>query len=245
MILKIENLHVKVEGEMILKGVDLEVQENEVVAIMGPNGSGKSTLVNTIMGNEKYEVVEGDVIFNGESIKDLPTNERAKKGIFVSFQHPPEIEGVRYVNFLPMILSKYHPDDRSTIVSLRKRMIEIFKKVELEEDFLNRYINGGFSGGERKKSEIAQMLFVKPKLVLLDEVDSGLDVDALKIVADAINTLRGEGTTFVIITHYPRILHHVKPDAVHVLMDGKLIASGDMDLATRIEEKGYEVVTER
>ncbi len=244
MILKVENLHVSVPGKgKVLKGVDLEVERSSVVAIMGPNGSGKSTLVNAIMGNETYEVLDGEIVFEGESILDLPTSERAKRGIFVSFQHPPEIEGVRYSSFLPMILSRYHPEDRSSIVKLRKRMVEVFESVGLGEEFVHRHINVGFSGGEMKKSEIAQMLFVEPKLAILDEIDSGLDVDALKVVSRAINSLRERGTTFVMITHYPRILHHVEPDVVHVLVDGRISMSGGMDLAMRIEEEGYEVVT--
>ena len=243
MVLEIEDLRVKIkEGGEILKGVDLKVEKGDVVAIMGPNGSGKSTLVNAVMGSDSYEITGGDIRFEGRSIKDLPTHERAKLGIFVSFQNPPDIEGVRYVNFLPMVLMKYHPDDRSTILDLRKKMVGVFERVGLSEDFLNRYLNAGFSGGERKKSEIAQMIFLKPKLAILDEIDSGLDVDALKVISKVIRDLNESGVSFMIITHYPRLLHHIGVSRVYVLMDGEIVAEGDGSLAFEIEEKGYEVV---
>ncbi len=241
--LEIKDLSVKVESEKeILSGVNLSIEEAKVVAVMGPNGSGKSTLVNAIMGNKDYEISSGKIILDGEDITDLPTHERAKRGIFASFQNPPEINGVRYASFLPMALQKIHPDDKSTIVQLRNKMVEIFKRVGLGEEFISRYVNVGFSGGERKRAEIAQMIFLKPRYALLDEIDSGLDVDALNSIAKAILEMKENGTGFLIITHFSRILHLVKPDEVLVLKNGKIVESGDMDLVADIEEKGYEVV---
>ncbi len=241
--LEIKDLKVSLEdGEQILKGLNLKVKKGQVVSIMGPNGSGKSTLARVIMGDDRYNVDEGDIIFEGESIRDLPPHERAKRGIFVSFQNPPEIEGVRFVSFIPMVLSKLRPDDKRTVVKLRKDMVEVFKKVGLDEDFISRHINVGFSGGERKKAEIAQLYMIKPKLAILDEIDSGLDVDSLARICEMINELRKEGMTFILITHYPRILHHVEPDVVHVLLDGKVVATGGMDLALEIEREGYKAV---
>jgi Fe-S cluster assembly ATP-binding protein len=242
-LLRTENLSVRVkEGEEILKGIDITVKPSKVVVIMGPNGSGKSTLVNAIMGNEKYELTSGRILLDDEDITHLPTHERAKKGIFVSFQNPPEIKGVRFVTFLPMALQKFHPDDKSNIFQLRKNMVEVFKKVGLSEEFISREMNVGFSGGERKRAEMAQMLFLKPRYALLDEIDSGLDVDALRNISSAINEIKKEGTGFLIITHFARILHYVKPDEVLILKNGEIVARGDLNLALKVEERGYEVV---
>jgi len=241
--LKIRDLVARLEdGEEILKGVNIDVSSGEIVAIMGPNGSGKSTLVNVIMGNEKYEVVDGDILFEGESIKDLPTHERAKKGIYVSFQNPPEIEGVRLSSFIPMVLQRFHPEDNTSIPKLRKMMKETFEMVGLGESFLSRHINVGFSGGERKRAEIAQLYIVKPKLAILDEIDSGLDVDALKIISKMINDLKAYGTSFLLITHNPRLIHYIDVSKVYILVDGRIVKEGEKPLALEIEEEGYEAV---
>ncbi len=242
--LKIEKLKARLRetGEEILKGVDIEVGKGKIVAIMGPNGSGKSTLVNVIMGNEKFEVISGKIEFDGQDITDLPTHERAKKGIYVSFQHPPEVDGVRLASFIPMVLQKYHPDDDTPIPKLRKMMGETFKRVGLDESFLKRHINVGFSGGEKKRAEVAQLYIIKPKLAILDEIDSGLDVDALKAISSMITELRNSGIGFLLITHYPRLLHHLDVDEVKVMVDGRIVKSGGIDLALEIEDKGYEAV---
>ena len=241
--LEVKDLHVKVkDGETVLKGIDLRIEPGKLVAVMGPNGSGKSTLVNAIMGNEKYEVTRGGVFLDGGDITTLPTHERAKLGIFASFQNPPEIKGVRFATFLPMALQKIHPEDDSNIVQLRKMMVEAFERVGLSGDFVSREMNVGFSGGERKRAEVAQMIFLKPRYALLDEIDSGLDVDALKSIASVIKKLKEDGTGFLLITHFARILHHVEPDEVLVLKDGRIVDRGDMSLALKIEELGYEVV---
>ncbi len=241
--LKVKDLVVRLEdGGEILKGINIDVGNSEIVVIMGPNGSGKSTLVNVIMGNEKYEVVDGDILFEGESIKDLPTHERAKKGIYVSFQNPPEIEGVRLSSFIPMVLQRFHPEDNTSIPKLRKMMKESFEMVGLDESFLSRHINVGFSGGEKKRAEIAQLYIVKPKLAILDEIDSGLDVDALKVISKIINDLKESETSFLLITHNPRLIHHIDVSKVYVLVDGRVVKEGDKQLAFEIEDKGYEAV---
>ncbi|MCD6449085.1 MAG: Fe-S cluster assembly ATPase SufC [Thermotogaceae bacterium] len=241
--LEVKNLAVKLEdGEEILKGVNIDVGDKEIVVIMGPNGSGKSTLVNAIMGNEKYKVIDGDILFEGKSIKDLPTHERAKRGIYVSFQNPPEIEGIRLSSFIPMVLQRFHPEDNTSIPKLRKLMKESFEIVGLNESFLSRYINVGFSGGEKKRAEMAQLYIVKPKLAILDEIDSGLDVDALKVISKIINDLKESGTSFLLITHNPRLLHHIEDSRVYVMVNGMILKEGDKSLAFEVEEKGYEAV---
>ncbi len=242
--LRVEKLFAKIRGEdkEILKGVGIEVGKGEIVAIMGPNGSGKSTLVNVIMGNEKYVVTSGKVFLEDEDITSLAPHERAKKGLYVSFQHPPEIDGIRLASFIPMVLQRYHPEDDTPVPKLRKEMGETFKRVGLGSEFLKRHINVGFSGGEKKRAEVAQLYIVKPKVAILDEIDSGLDVDALRVIANMINELKDRGTSFLIITHYPRLLHHLSVDRVHVFVDGRIVKSGGMDLALEVEEKGYEAV---
>ncbi len=241
--LSIENLKVKLkEGDEILKGIDITIGDGEIVAVMGPNGSGKSTLVNAIMLNDKYEITEGKIILDGEDITHLPAHEKAKRGIFVSFQNPPEIEGVRYSSFIPMALQRIKPEDDRPIPKLQKDMVGTFKKVGLNEVFLNRYINVGFSGGERKRAEVAQMILFKPKVAILDEIDSGLDVDALKVISNAITELQKNGTSFLLITHYPRLLHHLDVSKVYVLINGRIVKSDGKELAYEVEEHGYEVV---
>ncbi|WP_426656773.1 ABC transporter ATP-binding protein [Fervidobacterium islandicum] len=243
MLLQVKDLVAKLreEEKIILKGVNLEIGRGEVHAIMGPNGSGKSTLANVIMGNPKYEVVSGDILFEGESILDLRTDERAQKGIMMTFQNPYEIEGVKLDQLLLIAYRKLHGEDK-TFFQLDKEMKGLLNEVGLPTEFLERFVNLGFSGGERKKGEILQARFLKPKLLILDEIDSGLDVDALRIVAEQINKLRAEGTSLLIITHYARILNYIDVDKVHVYVDGKVALTGDKSLAYEVEETGYAIV---
>ncbi|ANE42296.1 MAG: Fe-S cluster assembly ATPase SufC [Fervidobacterium sp.] len=241
--LQVKDLVAKLRDEekVILKGVNLEIGAGEVHAIMGPNGSGKSTLANVIMGNPKYEVISGDILFEGESILDLRTDERAQKGIMMTFQNPYEIEGVKLDQLLLIAYRKLHGEDK-TFFQLDKEMKALLNEVGLPSEFLERFVNLGFSGGERKKGEILQARFLKPKLLILDEIDSGLDVDALRIVAEQINKLKEEGTSLLIITHYARILNYLDVDKVHVYVDGKIALTGDKSLAYEVEETGYAIV---
>jgi len=243
MLLQVKDLVAKLSesDKVILKGVNLEINPGEVHAIMGPNGSGKSTLANVIMGNPKYEVVSGDVLFEGESILELRTDERAQRGIMMTFQNPYEIEGVKLDQLLLIAYRKLHGEDK-TFFQLDKEMKSILNDVSLPSEFLERFVNLGFSGGERKKGEILQARFLKPKLLILDEIDSGLDVDALRIVASQINKLKEEGTSLLIITHYARILNYLDVDKVHVYVDGKVALTGDKSLAYEVEETGYAIV---
>ncbi|WP_448375808.1 Fe-S cluster assembly ATPase SufC [Fervidobacterium sp.] len=243
MLLQVRDLVAKLseEDKVILKGVSLEIGSGEVHAIMGPNGSGKSTLANVIMGNPKYEVVSGDILFEGESILELRTDERAQKGIMMTFQNPYEIEGVKLDQLLLISYRKLHGEDK-TFFQLDKEMKRLLNDVGLPNEFLERFVNLGFSGGERKKGEILQARFLKPKLLILDEIDSGLDVDALRIVAEQINKLREEDTSLLIITHYARILNYLDVDKVHVYVDGKVAMTGDKSLAYEVEETGYAIV---
>jgi Fe-S cluster assembly ATP-binding protein len=243
MLLQVKDLVAKLRDEekVILKGVNLEIGAGEVHAIMGPNGSGKSTLANVIMGNPKYEVISGDILFEGESILDLRTDERAQKGIMMTFQNPYEIEGVKLDQLLLIAYRKLHGEDK-TFFQLDKEMKALLNEVGLPSEFLERFVNLGFSGGERKKGEILQARFLKPKLLILDEIDSGLDVDALRIVAEQINKLKEEGTSLLIITHYARILNYLDVDKVHVYVDGKVALTGDKSLAYEVEETGYAIV---
>ncbi|APT73138.1 ABC transporter ATP-binding protein [Thermosipho melanesiensis] len=241
--LEVKNLYASVRDEdiKILKGVNLEIGQDELHAIMGPNGSGKSTLANVIMGNPRYKIDEGDIIFEGESIKDLTSDERAKKGIFMTFQNPYEIEGVKFNNFLLTSYRKIHGDDDSYKI-LNERIQSILEELVVSDNFLNRFLNVGFSGGEKKKGEILQARFLSPKLLILDEIDSGLDVDALRIVAAQINKIRKSGTSILIITHYKRILNYLDVDKVHVYTDGRIVRSGDFSLADEVEQKGYSTI---
>jgi len=240
--LKIEDLSVGIEDKIILKNINLNLNAGEFHVIMGRNGTGKSTLANVLAGSEDYKIKSGDIIFNNHSILDIPASERAAKGIFLSFQYPVAIPGVNSMHFL-----------RSALNSIRKAngknelepgiFIKIFKEklkiVGLEENFTRRAVNEGFSGGEKKRFEILQMLILEPKLIILDETDSGLDIDALKIISDGINNYKNSKTSFLLITHYHRILQYLKPDFVHVLLDGKIVKTGDEDLALRLEKDGY------
>ena len=243
MLLDIKNLKARTrEGKKeILKGVDLKIDSGEIHVIMGPNGSGKSTLANVIMGNPKYEVTEGEILLEGNSIMDLSTDKRAKLGIFLAFQNPLEIPGVKFSQFLVSSYRNLHGEDK-TIFELNEEIEKLAHRVSLDENHLGRYINVGFSGGEKKKGEILQARFLKPKLVILDEIDSGLDVDSVKTVSSMIEEMAEEGIAFILITHYRRILNFVKPDVVHIYLDGRIVESGGIELADLIEEKGYSVV---
>ena len=241
--LKIEDLHVSIEGKEILKGVSLEVKKGEIHAIMGPNGSGKSTLSSVIAGNEDYVVTKGNIYFNNENIEDLSPDERAHKGIFMSFQYPVEIPGVSVTNFIKTAINsnlKAKGLKEMPANEMLKKIREKANLLEIDSKFLSRSLNEGFSGGEKKRNEIFQMAMLDPKLAILDETDSGLDIDALRIVASGVNKLKNKDNATVIITHYQRLLDHIIPDYVHVLQGGKIAKSGDKNLALQLEEKGYD-----
>ena len=240
--LSIENLHASVEGKEILKGINLEIKAGEVHAIMGPNGSGKSTLSQVLAGNDAFEVTEGEVTLNGDNLLDLETEERAREGIFLAFQYPVEIPGVSNLQFLRTAVNamrKHKGQDEMNAAEFMKLAKEVSKQVDLDPAFLKRGVNEGFSGGEKKRNEIMQALLLQPKLAILDETDSGLDIDALKVVSDGVNALRSEDRAILMVTHYQRLLNHIVPDYVHVLAGGKIIKSGGRELALELEEKGY------
>ena len=240
-LLKIEDLHVSVGDKKILDGIDLEVNKGEVHVVMGSNGSGKSTLMNTIMANPVYEVTDGKIFFEGEDITDESVDKRARRGIFMSFQHPDEIPGVKLNDFLR--ISKEQKDGKKpSILAFNKELGKEMADLKLSEDYANRYVNDGFSGGERKKSEILQMKMLNPKLALLDETDSGLDVDAVRIVSKGIKDFLTEDNAVIIITHHRELLANIKADYVHILKDGKIQETGDDSLMDKIEEEGYEWV---
>jgi len=238
-LLELRDLHVAIDDKEIVKGVSLTVNEGEIHALMGPNGSGKSTLANTIMGHPRYSVTGGEVLFRGQNILDLPPDERARRGLFLSFQYPTAIPGVTMVNFLRRAVNSVRGEEMP-VRQFRTLLQEKMKLLKVDEDFARRYVNDGFSGGEKKKAEILQLGVLQPKLALLDETDSGLDVDALRIVAEGVNAVAGPEMGVLLITHYQRILNYIKPDVVHVLADGRLIKSGGADLAKQIEERGYD-----
>ncbi|AEH24573.1 Fe-S cluster assembly ATPase SufC [Pyrococcus yayanosii] len=239
--LKVENLHVRVMGKNILKGVSLELSEGELHVVMGPNGSGKSTLALTIAGHPRYEVVEGRILFEEEDITKMKPEERAKKGIFLSFQHPVEVEGVKVLQFLQRMLKNLRGVDE---VEAYEVIFNAVRELGLDSSILSRELNVGFSGGERKKLEMLQAYLARPKLLILDEPDSGVDVDSLKVIAKVIDRLHNEGTLILLITHYGRILEYLNPKMVHVLKEGKLVASGGLELVKLIEEKGFAAVGE-
>ena len=245
--LTIENLHAQVEGKQILNGIDLDVKAGEVHAIMGPNGSGKSTLSSVIAGHQDYEVNQGTMLLEGEDLADLSPEERAHKGIFLSFQYPVEIPGVSVTNFIKTAINASRKakglEDMAANVMLKK-IREKSSLLEIDSRFLSRSLNEGFSGGEKKRNEIFQMAMLEPKLSILDETDSGLDIDALKIVANGVNKLRSKENAIIVITHYQRLLEYIVPDFVHVLFDGKIVKSGTKDLAVELEEKGYDWIKE-
>ena len=245
--LSIKNLHAKVEDKDILNGINLEVKAGEVHAIMGPNGSGKSTLASIIAGKEEYEITSGDIDLNGESIEELSAEERAHKGIFLSFQYPVEIPGVSVTNFIKTAINetrKAKGQDEMPAKEMLKLLKDKSSLLEIDRKFLSRSINDGFSGGEKKRNEIFQMAMLEPSLSILDETDSGLDIDALKIVANGVNKLKSKNNAVIIITHYQRLLDYIFPDHVHVLYDGKIVKSGNKDLALELEAKGYDWIKE-
>lgn len=245
--LKINNLHANVEDKEILKGLNLEIKAGEVHAIMGPNGSGKSTLASVIAGKEDYEVTQGDIILEGEDIGELAPEERAHKGVFLSFQYPVEIPGVSVTNFIKTAINetrKARGLEDMPANEMLKLIREKSEMLEIDRKFLSRSLNEGFSGGEKKRNEIFQMAMLEPKLAILDETDSGLDIDALRIVANGVNKLKSKDNAVVVITHYQRLLEYIVPDYVHVLMDGKIVKSGGKELALELEEKGYDWIKE-
>jgi Fe-S cluster assembly ATP-binding protein len=241
--LEIRNLHVSIENKEILKGLTLTLPQGEVHAIMGPNGTGKSTLAYTLMGHPSYQVTEGEVIFKGKNILEMSPDERARFGLFLAFQYPVAIPGVTVANFLRTAVNA--ADKGIPIPEFRKIVKEKMEFLKMDPSFAGRYLNDGFSGGEKKRAEILQMAVLKPEIALLDETDSGLDIDALRIVSEGVNALRGPDLGVLVITHYQRILNYIKPDHVHVMMDGRIVESGGSDLALHLEEHGYEWVREK
>jgi len=240
--LQIKNLHASVDGKAILKGIDLEVLAGEVHAIMGPNGSGKSTLANVIAGREGYEVTAGEILYRSKSLLDLEPEERACEGIFLAFQYPVEIPGVNNTYFLRAALNaqrKYRGEPELDSMEFLRLVREKLEILHISDDLMHRAVNEGFSGGEKKRNEIFQMAMLEPSLAVLDETDSGLDIDALRLVADGVNRLRSPERAMLVITHYQRLLEHIVPDRVHVLAEGQIAASGDADLAIKLEEQGY------
>ena len=245
--LKINNLHASVDGKAILKGINLEIKAGEVHAIMGPNGSGKSTLASVIAGKEEYDVEEGEILLENESIDELAAEERAHKGIFLSFQYPVEIPGVSVTNFMKTAINetrKARGLDDMPANEMLKLIKEKSELLEIDRKFLSRSLNEGFSGGEKKRNEIFQMAMLEPKLAILDETDSGLDIDALRIVANGVNKLKSKDNAVIVITHYQRLLDYIVPDFVHVLYEGRIVKSGTKELAHELEERGYDWIKE-
>ncbi|MBT3189542.1 MAG: Fe-S cluster assembly ATPase SufC [Anaerolineae bacterium] len=248
--LTIKNLHVSIEGKEILKGLNLEIKAGEIHAIMGPNGTGKSTLSYAIMGHPAYEVTEGEILFDGQDMLELATDERSRLGFFLAFQYPVAIPGVTVANFLRTALNARrraeNPDDKGiSILEFRKTLKAKMDMLKMDHAFAGRYLNDGFSGGEKKRAEILQMATLKPKIAVLDETDSGLDIDALRIVADGVNALSGDDLGVMVITHYQRLLDYIKPKFVHIMFDGRIVESAGPELALRLEEQGYDWVREK
>ena len=244
--LEIRNLSVAVDGKPILKGLSLTVNKGEIHALMGPNGSGKSTLANVLMGNPKYEVTDGTILYNGEDVLELSPDERARKGIFLAFQYPTAIPGVSVANFLRNALNirrKELGDEKPIpMKDFRALMKEKMKLLRMDESFAGRYLNDGFSGGEKKRAEILQMAVLRPEIAILDETDSGLDIDALKVVAQGANSLRGPDKAVLIVTHYQRLLNYIEPNFVHVMLDGRIVLEGGVELVERLEREGYDQI---
>ena len=245
--LEIRDLHVEVKADQeqsakpILKGVNLVLKTGEIHAIMGPNGTGKSTLAETIMGNPTYQVTQGDILLNGESILSMPVDERARKGLFLAMQYPAEIRGVTNAEFLRTAINARRPDnERLSITDFLQELNKNLDLLEMDQAMIERYLNEGFSGGEKKRNEILQLLMIKPEFAILDEIDSGLDIDALKIVARGVNSMRGSGFGSLIITHYQRLLDYIVPDTVHIMIDGKISQTGGPELAAQLEKEGYK-----
>ena len=248
--LEIKNLHVNIEGKEILKGLDLTIELGKVHAIMGPNGTGKSTLAYTLMGHPSYTVTEGEVIFKGQNVLELEPDERSRLGIFLAFQYPVAIPGVTVANFLRTAINSRrraeNPEDKGMpIPEFRKLLKEKMAMLKMDQNFAGRYLNDGFSGGEKKRAEILQMATLQPQIAILDETDSGLDIDALRIVSEGVNTLMNKDMGVLVITHYQRLLNYIKPDYVHVMLGGRIVESGGADLALHLEEHGYDWVREK
>lgn len=244
----IKNLHAEINGKKILKGFNLEVNAGEVHAIMGPNGSGKSTLANVLTGKEGYDITEGEVYYNGNNLLEMSPEERANEGIFLSFQYPVEIPGVSMINFLKTAVNaqrKYRGEKEMSSAEFLKYMREMKEVIEIKSDLTNRSVNEGFSGGEKKRNEIFQMAMLNPKLAILDETDSGLDIDALRVVANGVNKMKAPDKASIVITHYQRLLDYIVPDKVHVLYEGKIVKSGGKDLALTLEKQGYNWISEQ
>jgi Fe-S cluster assembly ATP-binding protein len=240
--LEIRDLHATVEGTEILKGVNLTIDQGEIHALMGPNGSGKSTLANTLLGHPKYKVTKGDILIDGQSIVDLSPDKRAKKGLFLAFQYPVAVPGVTMFSFLRAAYNAVHTDEKNqapTIFDFKETLAERMKLLEMDESFMHRYLNEGFSGGEKKRAEILQLAMLKPKFAVLDETDSGLDIDALRVVAEGVTKIANKDLGILVITHYQRILKYIMPTFVHVMYEGRITASGGQELSLKLEEKGY------
>ncbi|HDM9178403.1 TPA: Fe-S cluster assembly ATPase SufC [Listeria innocua] len=239
--LKIQDLHVEIEGKEILKGVNLEISTGEIHAIMGPNGTGKSTLSSAIMGHPKYEVTQGSITLDGEDVLEMEVDERARAGLFLAMQYPSEISGVTNAEFIrAAINSRREEGDEIPVMQFIRKLDAKMDILDMDEEMAERYLNEGFSGGEKKRNEILQLLMIEPKLAILDEIDSGLDIDALKVVSKGVNEMRGEGFGCLIITHYQRLLNYITPDFVHVMMQGKVVKEGGPELAKRLEAEGYD-----
>lgn len=238
-LLRIEDLHVEVEGREILRGLDLEVDVGEIHAIMGPNGSGKSTLAYVLTGRPGYVVTGGRVLYKGEDILALAPDERAQRGVFLAFQYPTEVPGVSVVNFMRTAYNATHPEDQKSAMAFRMYLQEKIELLEIPPELVDRYVNQGFSGGEKKRNEILQMAVLRPELAILDETDSGLDIDALRHVSEGVNRLAGPEVGILLITHYQRLLNYIRPDRVHVLMSGRIVETGGFELAERLEAEGY------
>jgi Fe-S cluster assembly ATP-binding protein len=248
--LDIKNLHVEIDGKEILTGVNLTIRQGEVHAIMGPNGTGKSTLAYTLMGHPSYKITDGEILFDGKDITALSTEERSRRGLFLAFQYPVAIPGVTVASFLRMALNARrkvaNPDDRGIpILEFRKLLTEKMQFLQMDSSFAGRYLNEGFSGGEKKRAEVLQMAILKPSISILDETDSGLDIDALKIVSEGVNALKGDTMGVLVITHYQRILNYIHPDFVHIMIGGRIVESGNAELALHLEEQGYDWVREK
>ena len=243
--LEIKNLHVSIEDKEILKGVNLTINTNEVHAIMGPNGTGKSTLSAAIMGNPSYTVTEGEILFDGENVLELEVDERARLGLFLAMQYPSEIPGITNAEFMrAAINAKRAEDDKISVMGFIKKLDKNMELLNMKEEMAERYLNEGFSGGEKKRNEILQLLMLEPTFAILDEIDSGLDIDALKVVSKGVNAMRGDNFGALIITHYQRLLDYITPDVVHIMMEGRVVMTGGAELAKRLEKEGYAKISE-
>ena len=244
-VLEIKNLHVEIDGKEILKGVDLTLKQGEIHAVMGPNGTGKSTLAQAIMGHPSYDVTEGEILLDGENILEMEVDERAQAGLFLGMQYPSEISGVTNSDFLRSAINAQREEgDEINLMQFIKKLDKNMEYLEMDPDMATRYLNEGFSGGEKKRNEILQLMMLEPKFGILDEIDSGLDIDALRVVSEGINKLRGQDFGSLIITHYQRLLNYITPDVVHVMMKGKVVKSGGKELAERLESEGYDWIKE-